>query len=207
MSSTVILTGATGGLGLAIAERVLARPESFTCLFTVRNNNAPNAHQVHQLIALGSSNKKASTPELDLSNFNSVRAFAREVNQKVASGDLPPIRALILNAAIPIPKGDRKFTQYEGESLEMVFAVNYLGNFLLTLLLLDSLDKKHGRIVYVSSWTHDKTMPINQRHSPEKLPWDLEELAHPKKEPESLDQEADGMRRYGASKLCLTMFM
>ncbi len=37
----------------------------------------------------------------------------------------------------------------------MSFQVNYLAHFLFTLLLLQSMDKTHGRIVVIGSWTHE----------------------------------------------------
>lgn len=209
MPGTIIVTGAAGGLGLAIAETVLTRPESFDCLFTVRNNDAPRAKQLHQLIASSVNNHKASTPEIDLGRLDSIRSFACDVNAKVSSGKLPPIKALILNAAFFMEKGSLQFTQDDKDvkGFEMHFAVNYLANFLLTLLLLESMDREHGRIVYVSSWKHDAALRVNQGHKPEKLKWDPEELAHPKGQVSAGDEAADAMRRYGSSKLSLVMFM
>ncbi|GIJ97988.1 hypothetical protein Aspvir_000096 [Aspergillus viridinutans] len=207
MPGTVIVTGAAGGLGQAIAERVVQDPESYHCLFTVRNKNAPRAKKLYQLD--GSNAKEIRTPELDLSSLQSIRAFASDLNAKVRSGTLPPIRALILNAAVFSEKGGLKFTDDDGDKkgFEINFAVNYLANFLLTLLLLGSLDKEHGRIVYVSSWTHDAALPVNQGHKPEKLQWDPVQLAHPKEKVSPGEQADDAMRRYGASKLCQVMFM
>lgn len=146
MTSTIIVTGAAGGLGLAIAETILARPESYNCLFTVRNKDAPRGKQLQHLIVSSGNNHKASTPEMDLGHLDSIREFASDVNAKVSSGKLPPIKALILNAAFFMEKGNLQFTQDNngGKGFEMHFAVNYLANFLLTILLLESMDKEHG---------------------------------------------------------------
>ncbi|KAL2852093.1 hypothetical protein BJY01DRAFT_244706 [Aspergillus pseudoustus] len=207
MPGTVIVTGAAGGLGRAIAERVVQDSAAYHCLFTVRNKHSPRVQQLHQFDDAKARNIR--TPELDLSSLTSIREFASEVNSQVESGALPPVRALILNAAVFYEKGGLKFTRgdAESESFEMNFAVNYLANFLLTLLLLGSLDKEHGRIVYISSWTHDPSLPINKGHKPEKLPWDMEQLAHPIEKVGPDDEKNDAMRRYGASKLCQVMFM
>lgn len=215
MPGTIIVTGAAGGLGLAVAETVLNRNESYNCLFTVRDKDAARAKPLHDLIASSSNNNEASTPEIDLSRLDSIRAFASDLNRKVSSGKLPPIKALILNAAFFMEKGDLQFTQFtqftqddkDVKGFEMHFAVDYLANFLLTLLLLESMDEEHGRIVYVSSWKHDPTLKANQGHQPDKLKWDPEELAHPKGQVSSGDEAADATRRYGTSKLSLVMFM
>lgn len=45
-------------------------------------------------------------------------------------------------------------THYSKEGFEETFAVNRLSHFLLVNLLLDRMDKD-GRIVFVSSGTHD----------------------------------------------------
>lgn len=41
----------------------------------------------------------------------------------------------------------------------MSWQVNYLANFILCLLLLQSMDKKHGRILIVGSWSHEQVAP------------------------------------------------
>ncbi|KAK7514504.1 oxidoreductase [Phyllosticta citriasiana] len=202
---TVIVTGAAGGLGFAIADKLLQRPEPFTCLFTVRSSSAQNAQPLRDLIAEKAGNKYVSLIELDLSSLDSVRAFAIDVNSRVAARELPPIRALILNAAVLTMLGPRKMT-YDG--FEAAFGVNYLSNCLLTLMLLGSIHKQHGRIVHISSETHYESWPTRiQKHEPQKLPWDFVEMSRPQGTVRSGDEKNDGMRRYGRSKLCLVMFM
>ena len=41
------------------------------------------------------------------------------------------------------------------DGYEMTWQVNFLSNLLLALLLLQSMDKKHGRILIVGSWSHE----------------------------------------------------
>ena len=83
--------------------------------------------------------------------------------QKWPSRKTEPIRALVLNAAWqdanPETMKPRRFTK---EAYEGNFGINYLANFLLVLLLLQSIDKKHGRIVIIASWTHD---PFDSRNN------------------------------------------
>ncbi len=41
------------------------------------------------------------------------------------------------------------------DEFEMTWQVNFLSNFILSLLLLQSMDKKHGRILILGSWMHE----------------------------------------------------
>lgn len=205
MSGTIIVTGAAGGLGFAISETLLKRPEDFTCILTVRDKKAANAEPVNNLISANAA-ERAETAELDLGSFESIRSFTDNINSRVSAGELPPVRALILNAAY-VPVGpERKFANIsiDGKQLEMNFAINLLAGAQLSLLLLKSLDKRRGRIVFVSSRESD---PKQSRFSPEKLPYDLGDLAFPKHPPPPADEANDAMRRYGMAKQCLIMFM
>lgn len=83
----------------------------------------------------------------------------------------------------------------DGERLEMMFAVNHLANFLLALLLLESMDREQGRIVLVSSHAHDRKSPSMRKVSPEKLGWDLEEISRAETPAKPGDEANDTMRR------------
>ncbi|KAK0615417.1 WW domain-containing oxidoreductase [Lasiodiplodia hormozganensis] len=197
MSGTVIVTGAAGGLGFALAESIVNRPEADTCIFTVRNQSAANAKPLHTLRE-STQGKTVELHELDLSKADAVRTFAAAINTKVSNKQLPPIRALILNAAAIPMMGPRQLINWnDAGDLEMMFAVNHVANFLLTLLLLPSLDPEHGRIVLISS----------DAHRMEKLEWNLEEISRGEQVPGAGDKWNDVMRRYGMSKLCQVMFM
>lgn len=77
--------------------------------------------------------------------------WLKVINARVAAGEIPPIRALVLNA------GYQEFgtqTWTEEDKLDMTFTVNYLGHWLLALLLLQSMDREMGRVVWISSWSH-----------------------------------------------------
>jgi len=41
------------------------------------------------------------------------------------------------------------------DGLDTTFAANYLGHWLLTLLLLTSIDKEAGRIIVIGSYGHE----------------------------------------------------
>lgn len=93
---------------------------------------------------------KLDVMELELSSFSSVRNFASDFN---ASG--LPLNILINNAGVAT--GPFKLSK---DNMELQFATNHLGHFLLTNLLLDTMKKtaresgKEGRIVNVSSDGH-----------------------------------------------------
>lgn len=65
-------------------------------------------------------------------------------------GDIPPIRALVLNAGFQ-DFGNQSWTD---DGLDTNFATNYLGHWLLTLLLLGSVDREAGRIIIIGSQSH-----------------------------------------------------
>lgn len=210
MDGTVIVTGATGALGQALLKNALQRPETHSLLATARYRTSARAIQLQQMLDSYEKGQHASIVELDLASQDSIRTFASDINSKVSAGKLPPIRALVLNAAFFFERNDLKFAGRDprtGDPFEMHFLVNHLGNFLLSLLLLESMDRKRGRIVYVSSWAHDPSRPENKRFEPDKLQWDVEDMAHPDTCKLARDVSAEAMRRYGASKLALVTFM
>ena len=148
-NGSILITGASSGLGLTVATQIASGPlgQDYHGIYTARNttnardlNVLRHRHQAHTSDLL----------ELDLSSFAEVRTAAATVNKRVADGSLPPIRALILNA------GFQESTELNmsEDGFEMTFQVNYLSHFLFVLLLLQSMDKEHGRILVLSSPSH-----------------------------------------------------
>ncbi|XP_071701458.1 short-chain dehydrogenase TIC 32, chloroplastic-like [Rutidosis leptorrhynchoides] len=143
---TAIVTGATSGIGLETA-RVLAL-RGVHVIMAVRNVEV--GQKVKASICEKIPNSRLDVMELDLSSQASVRQFASDYISK----DLP-LNILILNAGIMSPP----FTLSK-DNIELQFATNHLGHFLLTNLLLDTIKKtsakspKEGRIVIVSSELH-----------------------------------------------------
>ncbi|XP_074355125.1 short-chain dehydrogenase TIC 32, chloroplastic-like [Apium graveolens] len=96
-------------------------------------------------------NARIDVMEIDLNSMDSVRKFA---SAYISRG--LPLNILINNAGI-IPA--TKFT-FSKDNIEQVFAVNHLGQFLLTNLLLDTMKKTareskiEGRIINLSSDLH-----------------------------------------------------
>ncbi|KKY36327.1 putative short-chain [Diaporthe ampelina] len=144
------------------------------------------------------------------SNFVTVSQEAR-----IAAGQIPPIRALVLNAGFQ-DFGKQQWTDETEGGLDMTFAANYLGQWLLTLLLLESMDKEKGRVIIIGSQSHD---PYDKRNDATKAfegehktivrdRSSIEAIAKGKW-PSGSDEPGfkGGYRRYGASKLFLVMMM
>ncbi|KAK7270868.1 hypothetical protein RJT34_26359 [Clitoria ternatea] len=148
---TAIVTGTTHGIGTETA-RVLAL-RGVHVIMAVRNVNA--AKDVKEAILKEIPAAKVDIMELDLSSMASVRKFASEFN----SNGLP-LNILINNAGISATP-----LTMSKDNIELLFATNHIGHFLLTNLLLDTMkktsheSKKEGRIVNVSSDGHQYTYP------------------------------------------------
>lgn len=201
-----IITGCNGGLGKAVVADFLQSPNasSYKGQFAVRNPSTATALQA--VLAASPLSKDHEVITMDLSNLSSVRKAANEINDRVKSGEIPPIRTLLFNAALQHVNGQT----YTDDSLESNFAINYLANFLLTLLLLPSMDKDIGRIVFTSSWTHDPSHPMNgfiKDKSHYTVMHDPHDLAKPEENDKAGDEYNAGMRRYGMSKTLMVLWM
>ncbi|KAM0253042.1 hypothetical protein ACHAQJ_007473 [Trichoderma viride] len=206
---TIIVTGANGGLGSAIVRNIVSTPDlalNYTGIYAVRK--VATAKTLQSVLARAPSNHKHETVDVDLGSLANVRKTAADINTRVASGDLPRIRALILNAGYQDHSG---FVMSE-DGFEMTWHVNFLSNLLLSLLLLQSMDAQDGRILIVGSWTHDIEDTRNNVNSAYKdaryttLFPGAEALAKGQwSRPEEDPTTNSGFRRYGASKLCAVM--
>ncbi|KAL9225325.1 hypothetical protein vseg_001267 [Gypsophila vaccaria] len=148
---TAIVTGATSGIGAETA-RVLAL-RGVHVVMGVRNMAA--GKDVKEAISRDITSAKIDAMELDLSSMDSVTKFASKFN---SSG--LPLNLLINNAGIMATP----FTLSK-DKIELQFATNHLGHFLLTNLLLEKMKKtaeetnREGRIVNVSSRRHKFSYP------------------------------------------------
>ncbi|XVF53578.1 hypothetical protein PTKIN_Ptkin05aG0109600 [Pterospermum kingtungense] len=146
---TAIVTGASSGIG-AETTRVLAL-RGVHVIMGVRN--IATGRDVKETIVKEIPNAKVDLMELDLSSMASARKFASDF---ISSGR--PLNLLINNAGI-------YGTPYmlSKDNIELQFATNHIGHFLLTNLLLDIMkktareSKREGRIINVSSVSHNHT--------------------------------------------------
>ncbi|CAJ2676565.1 unnamed protein product [Trifolium pratense] len=143
---TAIITGASSGLGLE-TTRVLAL-RGVHVVMAVRN--VKNGLSIKETLLEEIPTAKIDVFELDLSSLASVRKFAADFN---SSG--LPLNILINNAGVMATP-----FLLSQDNIELQFATNHLGHFLLTNLLLETMKKtvkecnREGRIVIVSSEAH-----------------------------------------------------
>jgi len=137
-----IVTGANSGIGKATAFG-LARLGG-TLVLACRNTERGEA--AREEITRATGNDKMSVMIVDLANQASIRSFAEEFRRTHVRLD-----ALVNNAGV-----FRRHRHVTLDGLEETFAVNYLGGFLLTYLLLDLLKASApSRVVNVSSSAHE----------------------------------------------------
>ncbi len=137
---TVLVTGATDGLGKALATE-LARAGA-TVIVHGRDNNRGKATLAEITTATG--NDRLHWYQADLAHLDQIRDLAAAV-----AADNPRLDALVSNAGIGTSPGGR---QESAEGIELRFAVNYLAGYLLIRLLLTTLRASApARIVQVSS--------------------------------------------------------
>jgi NAD(P)-dependent dehydrogenase (short-subunit alcohol dehydrogenase family) len=140
MDRTALITGATSGVGRAVAER-LGRDG-----WLVLAHGRDKARGAEIVRAIEQAGGRARFLQADLSTLANVRALAQEVAR-----DHPRLPLLINNAGVGFgpPDGAR---EESADGFELRFAVNYLAPFLLTRLLLDNIcAAAPARIVNVAS--------------------------------------------------------
>jgi len=142
---TLVMTGATSGLGACALARLTARPGTRAIIGARPSSTRPALDAVEML-------------PLDLSSLSEVRAFAAAVTDRL-NGE--PIDMLVLNAGAQF----RSTAARSAEGFELTFAVNHLAHYLLARLLLPAV-ADGGRIVLTTSDTHD---PKIFRRAPTRL--------------------------------------
>jgi NAD(P)-dependent dehydrogenase (short-subunit alcohol dehydrogenase family) len=185
---TVVITGGNTGLGYRCAWEIAAAGDRHV-LIACRNRDT--AEEAARRLAAETSNPSVEAMELDLASLDSVRRFAKAF----AVRELPPLRGIVCNAGVQAH--GRTFTE---DGFEITFAVNHLGHFLLVNLLLKWMEPP-GRIVFVSSGTHD---PAQATGMPAPRYETAELLARPRVDvPGKGESPARAARRaYTTSKLC-----
>ncbi|KAK9861134.1 hypothetical protein WJX84_012390 [Apatococcus fuscideae] len=131
--STVIITGATSGLGLA-ATKALVKTGQWHVVMAVRDFSKA------ELVAKrgGFPKDSYSIMHCDLASLRSVRQFVENFR---TSGR--PLDALVCNAAVYLPT-DKEPT-YTADGLELSMVANHLGHFLAANLLLQDLKERNSK--------------------------------------------------------------
>ncbi len=138
---TILVTGATNGIGLVTARELAAMGTKTVIV----SRNPQRCAQVVEQIKQETGNPQVEYIAADLSNRAGVHKAAHEFKKRHTH-----LHVLLNNAgALFLSR------QLSEDNLEMTFALNHLNYFLLTILLLDTI-KASGpaRIVNVSSDGH-----------------------------------------------------
>jgi NAD(P)-dependent dehydrogenase (short-subunit alcohol dehydrogenase family) len=136
--ATILVTGATDGLGRSIARELAAKGATVL----LHGRNMARLRATLDGVREDTGNEKLRYYLADLSSLET----ARDLAERILS-DEDRLEVLINNAGIIVQ--ERKESE---DGHELTFAVNYLSHFLLTRLLLPLLkDSAPARIVNVAS--------------------------------------------------------
>jgi len=125
---TVIVTGASSGVGLYATQSLVAR--GWHVVMACRDlDKARRACEM-----LGIAPEQVTLLRLDLGSLAAVRSFAADFS---AAG--LPLDALVCNAAVYLPRLQQ--AQRSPEGFEISVATNHFGHFLLSKLLLPALQR------------------------------------------------------------------
>lgn len=175
---TIVITGATSGIGLAAAE-MLAGQGAFVIGV---GRSAERCRQVEQRLRAQHPEAEVVYLVADLALQSQVRGLAAQVRELLAARELEHLDGLVNNAGT--------FTywlSYTAEGFETQWAVNYLAAYLLTRELLPLLQAAPAaRVVTVSSGSHYGA----------RLHW----------EDIQLRRHYNGLRAYGQTKLAVVLF-
>ena len=144
--TTVVITGASSGIGAATARALAARGAKLLLACRSESRAAP---VLDELAAAG--NPALGVVPVDLGDLDAVRGAADAIAVR-----LPRFDVLINNAGLA---GTRGLT---ASGFELAFGTNHVGHFLLTTRLLDALgDGAPRRVVTVASKAHYQAKGID----------------------------------------------
>jgi NAD(P)-dependent dehydrogenase (short-subunit alcohol dehydrogenase family) len=150
-----VITGAASGIGAETARALAIAGADL--ILGVRNlaRGEQSAREIAQI-----SSRSVRVLPLDLANLESVRTFAQQI--------AGPVDLLIANAGV-----SKTPETHLPNGLELRFATNHLGHFLLALRLRRQMAQRGARLLVVSSAAH-KGLPLHLddlqwRHRPHTL--------------------------------------
>lgn len=138
---TCVITGATSGLGRAAATALGGTGANL--ILTGRRESEGRA--LASLLGKQTGSSKIEFFPADISNQKQVRLLAEDILKRTDRIDV-----LINNAGA-------RFNEFQqsADGIELTFATNHIGHFLLTCLLLESLLRaKQARVITVGSGAH-----------------------------------------------------
>jgi NAD(P)-dependent dehydrogenase (short-subunit alcohol dehydrogenase family) len=211
---TIIATGAAGGIGGGWLISHLKSPQAklYHTIYIIHPSAPGNLRENLQTHA--PTEHSYEILPLDLSKMFEVRLAATELNRRIEKGELGKIKILMLIAgAMFLDSRSKDGVAFTEEGIESHIAVNYLANYLLILLLLQSLDKEGARIIGMGSTNHNPDYLSTQGsfYSKEMKTLfgvgGLEDLVKATEKVVMGDAFPASVRRYGRSKWCLIAFL
>jgi protochlorophyllide reductase len=196
--STVVITGASSGVGL-YAAKALANRGWYVVMACRDLSKTEKAAQ-----SVGMSKDSYTIIRLDLADLVSVRQFVKDFR---ALGR--PLTALLCNAAIYMPLLKEPLRSAEGYELSM--ATNHLGHFLLCNLMLEDLKNSPAldrRLVILGTVTHNPD-ELGGKVYPRPDLGNLEGFAAGFQAPVSMidGKKFDSVKAYKDSKVCNVLTM
>lgn len=186
---TVIMTGATRGIGLHAARQLLASDPEIHLVVLGRRSSLGGALQ-----SLRATSSRVSAIDIDLASVASVASAGTRIVELLEAGRLPPLRGLVLNAGVHLSHA----MQSTEDGFEQTFAVNVLATHQLIRRFQPHLQAP-ARIVVTVSDAHFGDL----RHTWGTMPaprWALPEITRPGGFPRP-DAVRAGRRAYVTSKL------
>ncbi|MFC0476745.1 SDR family NAD(P)-dependent oxidoreductase [Robertmurraya beringensis] len=141
----VIITGANSGIGKAAALKFAT--EGYRVIMACRNME--NSAAVQKEIINTTKNTHVDLLKLDISSFDSIRTFCATFK------DTYPRLDILINNAAYLNHGEKEY-KLSPEHIELSFATNTFGPFLLTRLLADHLAKSQDPRVLNACTTNIK---------------------------------------------------
>ncbi len=186
---TLIMTGATRGIGLHAARDVLRRSPDAHLVILGRSSSAAEV-----LPSLREISPHVSTVDIDLASMASVAAAGAQLEDLLDSDQLPPLRGLVFNAGVHLSNA----LEATVDGYERTFAVNVMATHQLLRQLHPHIQAP-SRIVVTVSDAHFGDL----RHTGGTMPaprWALPEISRPGGFDRSGEVRA-GRRAYVTSKL------
>lgn len=138
--STVIITGANSGIGKAAAIRFAA--DGHTVIMACRDSE--RSQEAFRKVQQNSGSENVFLEFVDMGSFESIRSFCSSFSKKYGTPDI-----LIHNAAYVSHGAPYQLYQ---DGIEITFATNVAGPFLMTMLLKDLLARSNDpRILHAGS--------------------------------------------------------